>query len=135
MCGPVARGGERKVFGPQAALAHYIDKLPLGDICIIHKDFSPVGHFALWVLKAASKLLCLATIPHPVHVIFLVKKSLAMATFGSGFGGKVLDRVAINQALGVEDPLAIAASVLTSILPNAKARHKEVVKRLLNENM
>ena len=129
------KGEERKVFGPQAALANYIGKLPTGDICIIHKDFSPDGHFALWVLKAMSKLLCLSTIPQTVHVIFLVKKSLAIATFGTGWRGKVLARVAINQALGVEDPQAIAASVLTSILPNAEGRRNKFVQRLLTENL
>ena len=70
-------GGERINFGPNAALSHYIGKLPVEDVAIFDKDFSPNGHFKVFALRTLSKLLCLSTIGNTVSSVILVKKSLS----------------------------------------------------------
>ncbi|MCO5608047.1 hypothetical protein L7F22_062251 [Adiantum nelumboides] len=38
-------GGKRKGFGPQSFLGHYLGQLPLGDVVILHNEFTPQCHF------------------------------------------------------------------------------------------
>ena len=127
-------GGTKVSFGPQAALAHYLGKLPTGAVVIIHKDFSPSGHFNVFALKSLSKILCLSTISQTTNGVILVKKSLATAVFSTGFRGKVLAHVGINQALGNRDPSVITQSLLEGELPGAKKRRKIIIKRIIHAN-
>ena len=129
----VRTGGQRKAFGPQAALAHDLGKLPPGDVCIVHKDYSPFGHYDVFALKALSKVLCLSTISQSANAVILVKQTLAMSVFSTGFRGKVLAHVGINQGLGQTDPAVITENLLQGQLPESKKRKKMLVKRLMKD--
>lgn len=124
------KGGRRTAFGPQAALAHYIGLLPTDGVVIVHKDFTPEGHFYLWALKALSKLLCLSTISQTAHVIILVKKTLATAIFGSGFREKVIAKIGIHQSLGLNEAHDIAKSILQGTLPQAQERRRNMTCKI-----
>ncbi len=104
-------GDNCESFGPQASISYYLGKLPLGDVAILHRDFSPQGHFMTWSLKALSKILCLSTIAQTTHFVILVRKSLAVTAFGMGFRGRVLANIGIHSSVGSTDPVAIAQSV------------------------
>lgn len=125
-------GGVRTGFGPQASLAHYIGRIPLGDIIIMHNVFSPQGHFMTWSLKALSKVLCLSTMAQTAHFVILVHRPLATTAFGTGFRGRVLAQIGIHQSIGSTDPEKIAHSVLLGELPNAPERRQEMAKKILS---
>ena len=123
--------GVQTALGPQSSLAHYIGKFPLGGVAIIHKEFTPCGHFLVWTLKALSKLLCLTTIAKTAFCVILVKKSLATSAFSTGFRGKVLTNIALHQAVGLNDAHAIAKSILLGELPNAAERKASMVQKIM----
>ena len=109
-------GGKRKAFGQGATLANYIGTLPVGEVVIVHADYSPNGHYNLFVLRALSKVLCLST---PANMVVLVKKSFASSVFGVNFRGCVLAHVAMNQAMGVSDSLQITTTLLNREPPHS----------------
>ena len=77
-----------------------------------------------------SKRLCVSTIASTANVVVLVKKELAMATFGSGFRGKVLAHTAIGECAGTSDPDDVALRIITGELRLAKRRRTKLVRRL-----
>ena len=79
-----------------------------------------------------SNRLCVSTIASTSNVVIIVKKQLAMATFGSGFRGKVLAHTAIGECVGSNDPEDIAFRIVTGKLLLAKKRQTSVVRRLKN---
>ena len=120
-------GGSReqaRVHGHDAALAHYLGRLPVD-------AYSPQASFNLYILKALSKVLCVASMAQSTKCIILVKRSLALDVFGCGFRGKVLARIGIAKSLGKEDPDEIATSLLESSLPDNKRRRLNIVRKLL----
>ena len=123
-------GGERRSFGPNAALSHYIGKLHVENVAIFDKYFFPNGHFKVFALRTLSKLLCLSTIGNTVSSIILVKKALAINTFSSGFRGKVLAHLGICNAIGESDPAEITKSVLSGELPQAKKRKVDMLEKI-----
>ena len=86
--------------------------------------------FTLLALKVLSKRLCISSIASTANVVILVKKQLAMATFGSGFRGKVLAHTAIGECAGSNEPEDISYRIVTSKLPLAKKRRTSVVRRV-----
>ena len=123
-------GGSRVPFGPNSALAHYIGLIPVADFAIFHAQFSTNVEFSLLALKMLSKRLCVSTIASTANVVILVKKQLAMATFGSGFRGKVLAHTAIGESAATCDPDDIALRIVTGELPLAKRHRTKLVRRL-----
>ena len=127
-------GGSReqaRVHGHDMGLAHYLGRLPIDAITIIHKEYSPQASFNLYILKDLSKVLCVASMAQSTKCIILVKRSLALDVFGCGFRGKVLARIGIAKSLGKEDPDEIATSLLESSLPDNKRRRLNIVRKLL----
>ena len=123
----IREGGQRRSFGPNATLSHYIGKLPAKEIAIFDKDFSANGQLKVFALRYFSKILCHSTIGITVNTIILVKKTLSINTFSSGFRGKVLAHVGICNAIGENDPAEITKSLLS---PKAKKRKLDMVEKI-----
>ena len=119
-------------FGPNSTLAHCLGQLPADNFAIFHSQFSLNVDFSLLALKMLSKRLCVSTIASTSNVVILVKKQLAMATFGSGFRGKVLAHTAIGECAGSSDPEDIAFRIVTGKLPLANKHRTSVVRCLKN---
>ena len=123
-------GRIRIAFGPNSALAHYLGKLPVEDFAIFHSQFSPAPTFNIIALKALSRRLCTSTVAASSNFVILVKKELALSTFGSRFRGRFLIHIAIGKSLGSLEPKEIASRILSGELPLAKRRRTSVVRRL-----
>ena len=123
-------GGIRIAFGPNSALAHYLGKLPVKDFAIFHSHFPPTPTFNILALKALSRQLCTSTIAATSNFVILVKKQLALSTFGSGFRGRVLTHTTIGKSVGSSHSQDIASRILNGELPLAKNRHTFIVRRL-----
>ena len=123
-------GGTRIAFGPNSALAHYLGKLRVEDFAIFHSQFSPAPTFNIIALKALSRQLCTSTVAASSNSVILVKKQLALSTFGSGFRGRVLTHTALGESLGSSEPKDIASRILSGELPLAKKRRTSIVRRL-----
>ena len=125
------RTGEIRIaFGPNSALAHYLGKLPVEDFAIFHSQFFPAPTFNILVLKALSRRLCTSTIASTSNFIILVKKQLALSTFGSRFRGRVLTHTTIGESVGSSHPQDIASRILSDELPLAKKCRTSIVRRL-----
>ena len=133
MRGRKGPGGKRKAFGQGATLANYISTLPVGEVVIVHAEYSPLGRYNLFALRALSKVLCLSTLAQSANMVVLVKKSFASSVFGVNFRGCVLAHVAMNQAVGVSDSLQITTTLLNREPPQPAKRKKIVIKRLLKQ--
>ena len=84
-------------MGPYLVLNPYLEHLPLKEIVIIKKDYTPNPTFALSTLKAISKQLCVSTLRQIASYFILVRKSLVMEMFGCGFRGKVPSHIGIAK--------------------------------------
>ena len=127
-------GRIRIAFGPNSALVHYLGKLPVEDFAIFHSQFSPAPTFNIRALKALSRRLCTSTVvAASSNFVILVKKQLALSTFGSGFRGRVLTHTAIDKSVGSSHPKDIASRILSGELPLAKKHHTSIVRRLLQQ--
>lgn len=127
-------GGSREqagLHGHNAALVHYLGLLPMDDIAIIHRDYSPQSLYNIYFLKSLSKVLCVASMAQTTICIILVKKSLTLDVFGCGFRGKILAHIGIAKSLGKENPQEIAQSLLEYTIPDNKRRRLNLVRRLL----
>ena len=56
-----------------------------------------------------------------------------MSVSSTGFCGKVLAHVGINQGLGESDPAVITQNLLEGQLPESKKRKKILVKRIMKD--
>ena len=127
-------GGSREhsgLHGHDAALVHYLGRLPMDAIAIVHRDYSTQSLYNIYFLKALSKVLCVASMANTTRCIILLKKSLAIDIFGCGFRGKLLARIGIAKSLGKEDPQEIAQSLLEYTIPDNKRRRLNLVRKLL----
>ena len=76
--------------GKDSSIGHYIGRIPIGNIAIVHATFTPDGRTQLTILKALSRVLCASTITANAHKIILVKKELVRHVFGTRLRGRVL---------------------------------------------
>ena len=68
-------GEKKKAFGRGTPLAHYIGTLPAGEGVIMHTQYSPMGRYNVYALRALSKILCLSTLAQSANIVVLVKIS------------------------------------------------------------
>lgn len=126
-------GGKRgRSIGRDSSLGHYIGKIPMGVVLVIHSSFSERANDKLIVCKALSKFICTSSITRNADKVILVRKSSVFNAFGYKLRGRVMSSIGIAKAVDEENVNELVESVQTGLLSSKRRRKmaKERIKRL-----